>query len=249
MSEQKKEVAAQWWAECDKRIYDFPEKPARSIFEQGFVAGQAAQEPEPSTEVKRSRLYEIAEYLRGLGNDADASHVENCALDMVSMKHEIQTAMRGNKVSIDISTCDDDAGAREFATIIGKQPDIDGSVIWLCELDHYNDDAKPIDSEGEHMTKTYTLRDIKQAFIDGFYDGAGDPIDVYKTVIPDTETDEYKALLKLSRKFGLGTSLTINIAPGVCSIHDNHGDEFRFPIERAQEVIEAWGIVEAARVL
>ena len=148
MNEQKKEVAAQWWAECDKRIYDFPEKPARSIFEQGFVAGQAAHQPEPSTEVKRSRLYEIAEYLRGLGNDADASHVENCALDMVSMKHEIQTAMRGNKVSIDISTCDDDAGAREFATIIGKQPDIDGSVIWLCELDHYNDDAKPIDSEG-----------------------------------------------------------------------------------------------------
>ena len=78
---------------------------------------------------------------------------------------------------------------------------------------------------------------------------AGDPIDVYKTVIPDTETDEYKALLKLSRKFGLGTSLTINIAPGVCSIHDNHGDEFRFPIERAKEVIEAWAIVEAARVL
>ena len=64
---------------------------------------------------------------------------------------------------------------------------------------------------------------------------------------PDNE--EYKALLKLSRKFGLGTSLTINVAPGVCSIHDNHGDEFRFPIERAQEVIEAWGIVEAARVL
>jgi len=63
------------------------------------------------------------------------------------------------------------------------------------------------------------------------------------------ENEEYKALLKLSRKFGLGTSLTINIAPGVCSIHDNHGDEFRFPIERAQEVIEAWAIVEAARVL
>ena len=63
------------------------------------------------------------------------------------------------------------------------------------------------------------------------------------------DTDEYKALLKLSRKFGLGTSLTINIAPGVCSIHDNYGDEFRFPIERAQEVIEAWAIVEAARVL
>jgi hypothetical protein len=105
---------------------------------------------QPSTEVKRSRLYEIAEYLRGLGNDADASHVENCARDMVSMKHEIQTAMRGNKVSIDISTGDDDAGARAFATIIGKQPGIDGSVIWLCELDHYNDDAKPIDSEGGH---------------------------------------------------------------------------------------------------
>ena len=64
---------------------------------------------------------------------------------------------------------------------------------------------------------------------------------------PDNE--EYKALLKLSRKFGLGISLTINIAPGVCSIHDNHGDEFRFPIDRAQEVIEAWAIVEAARVL
>ena len=64
---------------------------------------------------------------------------------------------------------------------------------------------------------------------------------------PDNE--EYKALLKLSRKFGLGTSLTINIAPGVCSIHDNYGDEFRFPIERAQEVIEAWAIVEGARVL
>ena len=111
---------------------------------------QAAQQSEPSTEVKRSTLYEIAEYLRGLGNDADASHVENCARDMVSMKHEIQTAMRGNKVSIDISTGDDDAGARAFATIIGKQPDIDGSVIWLCELDHYNDDAKPIDSEGGH---------------------------------------------------------------------------------------------------
>ena len=63
------------------------------------------------------------------------------------------------------------------------------------------------------------------------------------------DTDEYKALLKLSRKFGLGTSLTINIAPGVCSIHDNYGDEFRFPIERAQEVIEAWAIVEGARVL
>jgi hypothetical protein len=63
------------------------------------------------------------------------------------------------------------------------------------------------------------------------------------------ENEEYKALLKLSRKFGLGTSLTINIAPGVCSIHDNHGDEFRFPIERAQEVIESWAIVEAARVL
>jgi len=63
------------------------------------------------------------------------------------------------------------------------------------------------------------------------------------------DTDEYKALLKLSRKFGLGTSLTINIAPGVCSIHDNYGDEFRFPIERAQEVIEAWAIVEAARSL
>ena len=61
------------------------------------------------------------------------------------------------------------------------------------------------------------------------------------------DTDEYKSLLKLSRKFGLGTSLTINIAPGVCSIHDNHGDEFRFPIERAKEVIEAWAIVEAAR--
>jgi hypothetical protein len=115
MNEQKKEVAAQWWAECNKRIYDFPEKPARSIFEQGFAAGQAAQQPEPSTEVKRSRLYEIAEYLRGLGSDAAASHVENCALDMVSMKHEIQTAMRGNKVSIDISTGDDDAGARAFA--------------------------------------------------------------------------------------------------------------------------------------
>ena len=150
MNEQKKEAAAQWWAECNKRIYDFPEKPARSIFEQGFVAGQAAQQSGPSTEVKRSRLYEIAEYLRGLGNDADASHVENCARDMVSMKHEIQTAMRGNKVSIDISTGDDDAVARAFATIIGKQPDIDGSVIWLCELDHYNDDAKPIDSEGGH---------------------------------------------------------------------------------------------------
>ena len=62
------------------------------------------------------------------------------------------------------------------------------------------------------------------------------------------DTDEYKALLKLSRKFGLGTSLTINIAPGVCSIHDNYSDEFRFPIERAQEVIEAWGIVEAVRL-
>jgi hypothetical protein len=63
------------------------------------------------------------------------------------------------------------------------------------------------------------------------------------------ENEEYKALLKLSRKFGLGTSLTINIAPGVCSIHDNHGDEFRFPIERAKEVIEAWVVVEGARVL
>ena len=84
MNEQKKEASAQWWAECNKRIYDFPEKPARSIFEQGFVAGQAAQQSEPSTEVKRSTLYEIAEYLRGLGNDADASHVENCARDMES---------------------------------------------------------------------------------------------------------------------------------------------------------------------
>ena len=63
------------------------------------------------------------------------------------------------------------------------------------------------------------------------------------------DNDEYNALLKLSRKLNLGTSLTINIAPGVCSIHDNYGDEFRFPIERAQEVIEAWAIVEAARVL
>ena len=49
MNEQKKEAAAQWWAECNKRIYDFPEKPARSIFEQGFEAGQAAQQSEPST--------------------------------------------------------------------------------------------------------------------------------------------------------------------------------------------------------
>ena len=152
MNEQKKEVAAQWWAECNKRIYDFPEKPARSIFEQGFVAGQAAHQPEPSTEVKRSRLYEIAEYLRGLGNDADASHVENCALDIVSMKHEIQTAMRGNKVSIDISTGDDDAGARAFATMM----------------------PSPSTQEVNTMTKTYTLKDIKQAFVDGFYDGAGD---------------------------------------------------------------------------
>ena len=63
MNEQKKEAAAQWWAECNKRIYDFPEKPARSIFEQGFVAGQAAQQSGPSTEVKRSRLYKIDEEL------------------------------------------------------------------------------------------------------------------------------------------------------------------------------------------
>ena len=48
MNEQKKEAAAQWWAECNKRIYDFPEKPARLIFEQGFVAGQAAQQSGPS---------------------------------------------------------------------------------------------------------------------------------------------------------------------------------------------------------
>jgi hypothetical protein len=73
------------------------------------------------------------------------------------------------------------------------------------------------------------------------------PIHPEHTIISRPASEETKALLKLSRKFGLGTSLTINIAPGVCSIHDNHGDEFRFPIERAHEVIEAWGIVEAAR--
>ena len=58
MNEQKKEAAAQWWAECNKRIYDFPEKPARSIFEQGFVAGQAAQPQMAELESEQSESIE-----------------------------------------------------------------------------------------------------------------------------------------------------------------------------------------------
>ena len=41
------------------------------------------------------------------------------------------------------------------------------------------------------MTKTYTLRDIKQAFIDGFYDGAGD--DAW---YEDHDCEGYSTILK-----------------------------------------------------
>jgi len=128
-------------------------------------------------------------------------------------------------------------------------------VTWIEEVKQWSDYTFAVRTGVDEISCDYTViprpisaETISELTLEPMTGWAGDPIDVYKTVIPDTETDEYKALLKLSRKFGLGTSLTINIAPGVCSIHDNHGDEFRFPIERAQEVIEAWGIVEAVRL-
>lgn len=44
----------------------------------------------------------------------------------------------GDSVSIDISTCDEDAGARHFGRIVGYQKEHDGSTTWLCECAGYN---------------------------------------------------------------------------------------------------------------
>lgn len=44
----------------------------------------------------------------------------------------------GDSVSIDISTCDEDAGARHFGRIVGYQKEHDGTVTWLCECEGYN---------------------------------------------------------------------------------------------------------------
>jgi hypothetical protein len=51
-----------------------------------------------SKKVKRSRLYEIARYLRGLDYSADASHVENCARELVSLRAEVER-LRGGDVA------------------------------------------------------------------------------------------------------------------------------------------------------
>lgn len=47
----------------------------------------------------------------------------------------------GDMVSIDVSTCDEDADHRVFGTIIEWQtPGPDGGRVWLCELDQFNYD-------------------------------------------------------------------------------------------------------------
>ena len=121
-------------------------------------------------------------------------------------------------------------------------------VTWIEEVKQWSDYTFAVRTGVDEISCDYTViprpisaETISELTLEPMTDWNGNEI----TDHPDNE--EYKALLKLSRKLGLGISLTINIAPGVCSIHDNHGDEFRFPIERAQEVIEAWAIVEAAR--
>ncbi|HAC27140.1 MAG TPA: hypothetical protein DCF82_04910 [Marinobacter hydrocarbonoclasticus] len=55
----------------------------------------------------------------------------------------------GDMVSVDVSTCDEDADHRVFGTIIEWQtPGPDGGRVWLCELDHFNYD--PAESGKSH---------------------------------------------------------------------------------------------------
>jgi hypothetical protein len=56
----------------------------------------------------------------------------------------ISTASIGDSVSVDVSTCDEDSTNRVFGVISHCQPDGEGGVIWICELDHFNFDIQTV---------------------------------------------------------------------------------------------------------
>jgi len=56
----------------------------------------------------------------------------------------ISTAPIGDSVSVDVSTCDEDSTNRVFGVISHCQPDGEGGVIWVCELDHFNFDIQTV---------------------------------------------------------------------------------------------------------
>lgn len=55
----------------------------------------------------------------------------------------------GDMVSIDVSTCDEDADHRVFGKIIEWQrPGPDGGRVWLCDLDQFNyDPTQPVNGD------------------------------------------------------------------------------------------------------
>lgn len=59
---------------------------------------------------------------------------------------QIAETVVGDTVSIDVSTCDEDAGHRVFGKILEWQrPGPDGGRVWLCDLDQFNyDPTQPV---------------------------------------------------------------------------------------------------------
>lgn len=55
-----------------------------------MLIGGFATDLKPGTEVRRTRLYEIGQWLQSLGWQAEASHVSNCARDLVELRAEIE---------------------------------------------------------------------------------------------------------------------------------------------------------------
>jgi len=71
--------------------------------------------------------------------------------------------MVGNMVSIDVSTCDEDADYRVFGRIIEWQdqaPDGESDRVWLCDLDQFSYDPRDIPpqelAEAQPLTIQYT---------------------------------------------------------------------------------------------
>lgn len=70
---------------------------------------------------------------------------------LADIPDKIADTVVGDMVSIDVSTCDEDAGHRVFGTIVEWQrPGPDGGRVWLCDLDQFNyDPTKPIPGVGD----------------------------------------------------------------------------------------------------
>ncbi|MCH8553255.1 MAG: hypothetical protein LAT62_15055 [Natronospirillum sp.] len=160
-SEQFRDCIGQWFDHQIQEGILNPDDPAtRELMERSFGEETIASMSETTVEELQFDVGQLKAHLAEVTQQRDALLRD---IDQSSSR----TPAKGDRVSIDVSTGDEDAGNRVFGVITGRQSGADGEpCTWLCELDHFNytDAPRAVPDDRDQAIKGAARRLLDRSF-------------------------------------------------------------------------------------